>query len=367
MMRLLFFLILFLFATYAWAQLSKVEIDSIEQILSSEMSRQHIPGLSIAIVVDTQLVWSNGYGMADLENYVPAKATTKYRTASIGKPMTATAILQLVEKGVIDLDAPIQQYCTAFPKKKWDITTRHILTHQSGIRHYDENNLEAELYSTKHYNNVIEALDIFKNDTLLFKPGTDYLYSTYAYNVLGCVIEGASGKSYLDYMQQAVFQIAGMNHTLADDPSEIISNRASGYILTEEGALQNSRMVDMSNKLPAGGFLTTAEDLAKFCVASMKGKLLSPAMFSKMITHQPLLATGVLRPFGFGWALNDVGDEFYGLKEVFHGGGTPQVSNMVYMLPEKGFAVILLTNRENVENRVGITESIAKVVLNLGK
>ena len=118
------------------AELPPETIARIEAIISAEMSRYGIPGLSVAIVVDNQLVYANGFGMADLENSVRARADTVYRTASIAKPMTATAVMQLAEQGQLDLDAPIQQYCPAFPEKRWPVTARQLLGHLGGIRHY---------------------------------------------------------------------------------------------------------------------------------------------------------------------------------------------------------------------------------------
>ena len=199
-----------------WAQASGLPqetVEAVEALLIEKMAGERIPGLSIAVVVDGALVWSRGYGTADLENHVPATATTAYRVASIGKTMTATAVMQLVEQGRIDLDAPVQTYCPAFPEKRWAVTSRHLLGHTSGIRHYGGPNEEAELFNTVHYDSVIEALDIFKDDPLLFEPGTAHQYSSFGYNVLGCVIEGASGQDFRTYLREHVFEPAGMAST----------------------------------------------------------------------------------------------------------------------------------------------------------
>ncbi|MEZ5428732.1 MAG: serine hydrolase domain-containing protein [Pyrinomonadaceae bacterium] len=346
-------------------ELSREKIKEIERMISSKMSKDRIPGASVAIVLNGKLVWSNGYGLADIENFVPAKADTAYRTASIGKSMTATAAMQLVEKGKLDLTAPIQNYCPAFPKKRWTITAQNLLNHTSGIRHYGEENNIEELYSTRHYNSVAEALEIFKNDELLFEPGGRYLYSTYGYNLLGCVIEGASGLAFTEYMAKNIFEPAGMKNTRVDDPSAIIPNRARGYVLDQAGHLQNSRMVDMSNKIPAGGFITTAEDLVLFASGVMNGKLIKPETLDRMLTPQKT-NSGETIPYGLGWGLFP-DEDWYGEKEAFHGGGTPQVSGMLYLIPKRKFAVAILFNLEDVSERVALTAQIAKVALDLGK
>lgn len=338
---------------------------AVERMLMEKMAAERIPGLSVTVVVDGRLAWSRGYGTADLENGVPAAAGTAYRTASIGKPMTATAVMQLVEAGRLELDAPVQRYCPAFPEKRWPVTTRHLLGHTSGIRHYGGPNEESELFNTVHYENVVDALPIFSDDPLLFEPGTSHLYSTFGYNLLGCVVEGASEQRYLAYMREHVFGPAGMEDTRDDDPAAIIPHRAEGYVLTGDGALRNSRAVDMSSKLPAGGFITTAEDLARFAVALMDHQLVRAETFERMITPVRL-RDGEVVPYGLGWGLFP-GETWYGEREVFHGGVTPRVSGMLYLLPDRRFAVAILTNLEGVPGRTQLAADIARTVLGLDR
>lgn len=345
--------------------LSQEDIQSIEKMLSTKMSEEDIPGLSIAIVKNGEMVWSNGYGLADLENFVPAKATTAYRSASIGKSITATAVMQLVEQGKIDLDKPIQTYCPSFPQKKWTITTKHLLTHTSGIRHYGGAQHQEELWSKTPYDNVVLALDIFKKDSLEFEPGSQFSYSTYGYNVLGCVVEGASGQPFMDYLEEHVFKSAQMHATQADSPYKIISHRAQGYQKDGEGKLINSEYVNMSNKLPAGGFITTAEDLAAFAVHLMNDQLVNKATKELMLTPQQT-STGKVIDYGFGWGLFPE-ETWYGQREAFHGGGTPKVSGILYLLPDVQFGVVILMNLEGVSERVGLCATIAKEVLRLNK
>ena len=153
---------------------------------------QRIPGMSIAIATRDGSIWSNGYGMADLENFVPAKASTVYRTASIAKPITAVAAMQLVESGALNLDAPIDTYVPSFPKKQWPITTRQLLGHLGGIRGYKDG---AETYLTKHYWSLSEASMVFAEDPLLHEPGSKYFYSTFGYVLAGLAVEAAGKQS----------------------------------------------------------------------------------------------------------------------------------------------------------------------------
>lgn len=340
--------------------MSEEKVEAIERLLTEKMSEDRIPGLSVAVAHGGRVVWAAGYGFADLENFVPATATTVYRTASIGKALTATAVMQLVEAGELDLDVPIQRYCPVFPEKRWPITTRNLLGHTSGIRHYGGPNEEAELFNTVHYDDVEGPLEIFAADTLLFEPGTAHLYSTFGYDVLGCVLEGAAGLPFMRYMEDRVFSPAGMADTRDDDPRAVIPRRAEGYLLAD-GELRNSRAVDMSSKLPAGGYVTTAVDLARFAVAMMDHELVSRETVDQMMTPVRL-RDGEVVPYGLGWGLFP-GETWLDSREAFHGGVTPQVSGMLYLLPDRDTAVALLMNLEGVSGRTSLAAEIAGIVL----
>ena len=128
-----------------------------------------------------------------------------YRLASVTKPITATAVLQLVEAGKVDLDAPIQRYVPAFPEKQWPVTVRHLLSHQSGIRNWTD----EEFHNTRHFASIAESLAVFKDDPLLFEPGTRTQYTSLGYNLMGAVVEGVSGKPFLDYLARARVRARG--------------------------------------------------------------------------------------------------------------------------------------------------------------
>lgn len=342
--------------------LSKATVAQIERVVLSYRTKAGIPGLSVAVALGGKVVWSNGYGYADIENHVPAKATTVYRTASIGKMITATAAMQLVEQGKLDLDADIRRYCPAFPAKPWPITTRELLGHLSGIRHYGGPHDEEEQFSTKHYKSVVEAMGVFKDDPLQFEPGTNYLYSSYGYVVVGCVIEGASGQSFLGYMHDHIFAPAQMSHTRDDDPAAIIPDRAAGYIKVN-GRIQNARKVDMSNRLPAGGYATTVEDLGSFAAALLGGRLVRPATLQQMMIP-PRFKNGDTVNYGLGMALSPPDFNPHDEKAVLlHGGSSPGVSGIIYIALAHQCTVVFLTNLENIPDRMETAAAIAKVVL----
>jgi CubicO group peptidase (beta-lactamase class C family) len=156
-----------------------------------------------------------------------------------------------------------------------------------------------------------------------------------------------------------------MARTRDDDPFAIVPGRAEGYTRGEHGTLRNSRFVDMSNRLPAGGYLTTAEDLARFAKAFMADELVSAETRAVMLEPQRT-RSGEVVAYGLGWGLFP-GEDWYGEKEAFHGGMTPQVSGVLYLIPRRRFAAAILTNLEGVSERTELAAQIAKIALHLGK
>lgn len=330
-------------------------IDKIERAISTAMFQGRIPGLSAAIVTDRQLRWSNGYGMADLENFVPAKAVTVYRLGSISKPITATAVMQLVEQGKLDLDAPVQKYCPAFPTKRWPMTSRELLGHLGGVRHYDQKEEAAEY--TSHFTSVADGLAVFKDDPLLAEPGTEFRYSSFGYNLLGCVVEGASGEPFAAYLHEHIFVPAGMDHIQPDDVFQIIPNRARGYALRADGLVRNSDLMDSSYKIPSGGLSSTVIDLARFAIAIQSGVLLKPETVSQMFTSQKT-RDGKATGYGLGWGIEDNA----GVKAVGHSGGQSGTSTDLLMRPGIGLVVVVMCNLEGAHVSA-LARAIAEIML----
>ena len=314
---------------------------AIESAISTEMSRHRIPGLAVAVVTGNQLRLVSAYGLADLENSVPAKVDTVFRLASLTKAITATAVMQLVERGQVDLDAPIQKYVPAFPQKPWPITVRQLLCHQSGIRHHTD----AEWTNTRHYASLSESLQAFADSPLAHEPGTKTLYSSYAYTLLGCVVESVSGMSYGDYLHQDVFRPASMERTQIDDHFELIPARAAGYFKDSSGRVRNSPLTDTSNRIPGGGLCGTVADVGRFAAAYQSGVLLKPETTRAMLAKQRI-RSGKRTGYGLGWIVSDKNARV----EAWCTGAQPQVSACLYLRPDTQIAVVILTNLEGISD-----------------
>jgi CubicO group peptidase (beta-lactamase class C family) len=312
------------------------QIALFEEFVRKQMALDRTVGLSIGFMKDG-FIWTNAYGYADLENKVPAKPESAYRLASVTKPMTAVAILQLVEKGKVNLDAEVQTYVPYFPRKPWPVTVRQLLGHLGGISHYKN---AAEELHIKTRKSTREAIAIFENFDLIAEPGTRYSYSSYGYNLLGAVIEGASGMSYGDYMKANVWGPLGMNDTRMDDPLEVIPNRVRGYQLID-GKVRNSEFIDTSSRFAAGGARSTVPDLLKFAKGIIDGKLLSSQSMQVLTTSMSTKA-GRLTEYAMGWQTTPYNGRYF----LFHSGGQQETRTLLYILPAQNFAIAGAVNFE---------------------
>jgi CubicO group peptidase (beta-lactamase class C family) len=327
------------------------------------IDRSHIPGLGIAVVIDGELRWQEAYGVADVENRVPVTDSTVFRIASTTKALTAVAALRLAERGTLDLDAPVQKYAPTFPEKPQPITARLLLAHLAGIRNYRPGEGER----TTRYESLTAALDIFRDDPLQNEPGTKYGYTTYGYTLLGVVMEGAAGKPFMDVMRENVLDPARMTRTRNDDPLALVPHRARGYTPLVygkfDGQWRNGTLMDSSYKLPGGGMLSTTGDLARFAIALLEGRLLGDKWFRQMWTTMKT-RDGTATHYSYGWY---TGTRQGARSEVaiWHGGVQSGFTSTLWMLPERKFAVVVLTNLEG-GGRLGLetlARDIAGVVL----
>ncbi len=327
-------------------ELSSDKRAQIESAVTKYMATTHVPGLSVAVVENGEYEWAAGFGLADVENNAPASEYTLFRLASISKSLTATAAMQLVERGQLDLDAPVQKYCPAFPPKQSPITTRQVMGHLAGIRHYKSGSQDdPEIGNTKHFDDPIQAgLDFFKNDPLVSDPGKQFHYSTQGYTLVGCVIEGASGTKYVDFVRKNIFVPAGMDSTQVDNRFAIIPYRTRFYRKTDSGTVQNTDFLDSSYKIPGGGWLSSAEDMAKFEVAILNDKLIKRSTRDLMWT--PLKPSdGSKDTYGLGWGSSTES----GIALVGHSGGQQGTSTRFLIAPALRAGVVVLTNMEDAD------------------
>lgn len=328
--------ILFFLPLYSQKDLSE-KIKRVEEFIISQMEVDRIPGLTVGILKGDTL-WAKGFGYSDIENKIPMKENSSFRLASVTKPMTAVAILQLAEKGKLNLDDEVQKYVPYFPKKSYPVTIRYLLGHLGGIPHYKS----YEELHIKTPKDTREAIEIFANYDLVAEPGTLYHYSSYGYNLLGAVIEGVSKMSYGKYMEENIWKPLGMNSTCMDSPDEIIPNRVKGYRILE-GEIRNSEFVDMRSRFAGGGTRSTVVDLLKFVKGLKENKIISKESLDKMFTSMTTKG-GELTGYGYGWFVRPINGHFL----VYHTGSQQETRTFLAYLPKKDIAVSFACNLEGV-------------------
>ncbi|MCZ2152757.1 MAG: beta-lactamase family protein [Bryobacterales bacterium] len=324
----------------------------LDTLISTEISRSGIPGLSVAIGVGDGAIWTRGYGFADVENFVPATQYSRYRLASISKPITAVTLLELVEAGKAGLDDDVRQYVPEFTEKPWPVTLRQLLGHLGGVRTYEGD----EMKSTAHYANVRDGLVMFAADPLAAQPGSKYIYSSYGFNLAGAAAEVIAGVPFRQLLEESVFAKAGMTSTRDDDSVAIIPNRVNGYARSKSGELQNCALADTSNKVPGGGMISTASDIVRFGRAVMEGRLLKPETRQLMWSPQRL-NDGKYTSYGLGWTIGTFDEE----PRYSHGGGQPGTSTFLDVLPGRHVVVAVMTNLEGAPAK-DISEKILRLL-----
>jgi serine beta-lactamase-like protein LACTB, mitochondrial len=319
-------------------------IEDARRLVRMDQRERGYPGIAIAVSVDGETVWSEGFGHADLEHRVPMWPSVKFRVGSVSKSMTAAAVATLVEAGRLDLDVPIQRYVPSFPEKPQPITTRQLGGHLAGIRTYEGD----ENFIRDPYPSVVDALDIFRDDPLLHPPGTAFSYTSYGFNLISAVIEGASGQPFLDYMDDAVFRPLGMRETVADWVTPIVPGRASYYVRNDAGQVVNAPFVNNSYKWAGGGFLSTTEDVLRFANAHLRDDYLSKASRKMLFTEQQTDA-GEGVGYGFGWFIQQ---DDAGRRLLSHAGGSVGGTSLMIMQPETRVVVAGLINLTGANTEV---------------
>lgn len=295
-----------------------------------------LPGLSIAVGIDGKLIWSEGFGFADLEQRTAVTPESRFRIGSVSKTLTATAVGLLVERGKLDLDAPIQRYVPTFPQKQAPISARQLAGHTAGIRNYQGD----EFYSSRGYDNVLDSLAIFADDPLIFRPGTDYQYTTYGWSALSAAIEAAAGEPFLSFMEREVFAALGMRHTMAEHMDALIPDRVRYYARDDKQRLRNARYVDNSNKWAGGGFISTPSDLVAFGFDNLRPGLLKPQTV-QMLMQPQTLESGRRTDYGIGWQTRS---DPHHRTIVGHGGGSVGGSTAFAAWPQERLIVAATTN-----------------------
>lgn len=323
---------------FLFAQSDLTYQEEAEALLMKTTEESKSVGMAAGFSKDGMLKWADGKGLSDKEKKTLFTSTTITRIASISKPMTATAILQLWEQGKIDLNVSIQTYLPDFPKsEKGDITVKHLLQQSSGIGAYKS---KKEINNTVDYPNLESATKLFRDRPLEFAPGTAFGYTSYGYTVLGLIVERVSGQTFGEYLQENIFQKAEMTQTSIEDCHTTYEGKSAIYHRNSKGKVKERKMTNLSDRIPGGGVQSTVEDILKFGDALIAGKLIKPATFAMMAVDMGLKKQG--NGYGMGFYLYGKNPKYGNV--IGHSGAQLGCSGMLMLLPEVQTSIIVLSN-----------------------
>jgi D-alanyl-D-alanine carboxypeptidase len=296
-------------------------------------------------------------GYADIENKVPNTLDTIFDIGSMGKMFTATAVLQLVQAGSVELDAPLGKYLSDYPNKDVaKVTVHQLLTHAGGTGNiFGPEELAVFNANRGNLEEPKDYIALFGERGPRFEPGSRWEYSNYGYVLLGRIIELASGQGYYDYVREHIFKPAGMNSTDSYAIDQRVPKMATGYTRLAPGErLDGVRTEPPAGPLrpnedslpyrgsPAGGGYSTVDDLTRFAEAITSHRLLDAR-------HTELLTTGkVDEPMPsskYAYGFSDVRSQD-GVRSIGHNGGAPGMNGELRILPESGYVVAVLANRD---------------------
>lgn len=319
-------------------------IEESRRLAHALLLEENLPGLSVAVARDGEIVWTEGFGWADVEGRIPVTPRTQFRLGSVSKTLTAAAIALLHERGRVDLDAPVQTYVPAYPQKPWPVTTRQLMGDIAGVHRIRGDNNDNP--PGGQCASLDEALATFADEPLLFEPGTRYRFSTYGWILLSAVVEAAAAEPLPLFMTREILEPLGMEGTVVDDDADV-PEITSFYIpranmRTKLGVRKGSRL-DNSCLAGAGAFFSTPSDLVRFGSALLKPGLLKADTITLLQT--PLrLASGASTDFALGWKVERVQLAGASARMVAHR-ATPNGSTVALLtFPDSGVVVAAASN-----------------------
>jgi len=322
------------------------------------------------VALDGELAWAEAFGWADLRERVPITPRTRFRIGGVSKPMTAAAVGLLHQRGLVDLDAPVQKYVPSFPEKRWPVTTRQLMGHVAGVGHYgageaaqiNPDSAASRIGRRPNCKVVTDAFDLFPADPLLFEPGTSYSYSSYGWILVSAVVEAAADEPFLDFMDREIFATLDMQDTMLDAPGgpvgrhgHTVPNRAGLYFpafaMRTRLGLQDAPNIDHTCLWGADGFISTPSDLIRFGVAMSQGDLLEPDTI-ELLQTEGRLESGEATGYGLGWFVRRVSLNGSPVRAIGHGGSAVGGSTSFLTFPDHGLVIAVTSNVSFAEDAV---------------
>ena len=308
----------------------------------------NLSGLSVAVAVDGEIVWAEGFGWTDVARHTPVTPLSRFRLGALSKPLTAAAVALLHDQGRLDLDAPVQRYVPAYPAKQWPITTRQLMGDVAGVHRIRGDNNDA--MPVEHCDSLAEAVALLADDPLLFEPGTQHRYSIWGWVLVSAVVEGAAAAPFDRAMGRDVFEPLGMTHTAVaeregrDDDMPVYAPRV---LFGLPFGIEEARRPDYSCLAGAGAFLSTPTDLVRLGSAMRTPGLLKADTIAAFQTPTRLVS-GASTTYAHGWTVSRVQLGGEPARMVSHRGSPMGGTISLLTFPDLGLAVAAAANATDV-------------------
>ncbi len=339
------------------------------QIARAALAEQNLPGVSVAVGVNGDIVWAEGFGWADLENKVKVEPDTRFRIGTASTVLTSAGVGLLLERGALTLDDEIQTHVPEFPKKEWPVTLRQLMGHTAGVR--NDGGDEGPLFGTR-CERAVDGVKPIAEYSLLFEPGTRYVYSSYGWILVSAAVEAAASQRFSTFMRREIFEPLGMADTLPDSAAEQIPRRVTPYFPRFSADPRYGpdvmREIDLSCYAGASAFLSTPSDLVRFGMAMNGGSrlrqgsgaqaFLQPATVQLLQTSQKL-RSGEETGYGLGWDLETATVAGQQTRAVGHDGDVlgGQVSSLMTF---PGGVVVAVISNTSYADVYGIAVKVAE-------
>ncbi|MEL6918050.1 MAG: serine hydrolase domain-containing protein [Bacteroidota bacterium] len=334
-----------------------------DALLQSLIDAKKVPGLAITLLKNGNTIFQKGYGYADWDVKKPVDPRrTIFRIASVSKPIAATALANMVSDGLMDLDTSFYHYVPYYPKKKYDFTIRQLASHTAGIRGY-----KGKEYALNVPYSIKESLAVFKDDDLLFKPGTNYFYNSYDWVLISLAMQEASGIPFENYVQQKVLRPLNLKNTFPETAAvstkeHIHDNEIAVFYSKTRSGFRKAIPVNNFYKMAGGGYLSTSEDIAQLGMAYLDQKITDKTILSQFLTSEIL--NGAPTYYGLGWqvSMDKTGKPYYG----HIGNGVGGYSNF-FVYPDEQTVVVILMNCTDPKVQKELDEAISNLLLHMEK
>jgi CubicO group peptidase (beta-lactamase class C family) len=351
------------------------------QLARSLTSEEKLPGLSLAVSIGGELVWTEGVGWSNLDERSAMTPELMFRVGGITQTITAAAVGLLHDRGELDLDAPIQQYVKAFPEKESPVSTRQLMTHSAGLAPHRG---EGGLFQGRHCANDAERVSFFAEAPLRSEPGSEVSYSNYNWVLVGAAIAEITGERYVDFVSREIFTPLGMESTVLDHTERYEEGSAYFHyprlMLNPRYGFQDAPKIDLSCYEASVGFLSTPSDLARFGAAMMHGSLVQEATLEELRRpHAPSSDESSAQAAGWSvlsmpWGVDGLSVQLYGQgvgQQVRHGllsattfGGNVAGSTVsLLIVPEWDLAIAVAANTSGAENVPILAGRLAEIFI----